>query len=613
MEKTAAVKQWGWAAGLAWLSSLAFSLDVLDPVARAQEQSVEGMALTVLLAVFYHRVLSGGPADGREQRRLIPLAALLGLFTLTGKSMEASDSLAFLYSGIVCLAKAAAVWCGYGILLYFVLRAAFRGLDRLAQRPGDGAAKGPDWLKNAGPKTVLCSMAVILVCWLPYYICLFPGASNSDTWWQLEQVTGVQPLHAGHPLIHTFLQSGLILAGKTVLGSWNAGVFLAVLVQSLSMAAVLAYSVHFLVRLKVRPAVLGLLLALYGLVPTFPRAATILMKDTPYSVSVLLFTVLLLEAVLLPEQFAGKRYKKPLAALAAFLVCTMRYNGPVLLIGVLVFSGPRLWKTAKTGRGRAALAAWLVLPLALGYGLSAALRAMPGVEQANPNETLSVPLQQTGRFVRDFGDEVTDEERQIIDRVVDYDKLAEVYTPWLADPIKSYIDREDATDADRAAYRQVWIAQTLHHPVNALEAFVNLNYGWVYPGVTNPCWSYSPVADNDYVTRPAVLDRLESLLDKADFAFLLPVTSWFENLGLAAWGLMALGAWLSARRVKGLGGALSMQMLTLLMCLFGPVFFGHGRYGWPLLFSWPVLMAAAVFAGRRAREREEDGQAVFAS
>lgn len=598
MENTAAVKRWGAAAGLAWLSSLAFSLDVLDPVARAKEQSVEGMALTVLLAVFYHWAMGKTPADGRQQRRMIPLAALLGLFTLTGLSMQASDSLAFLYSGLVCLAKAAAVWAGYAVLIYFCLRAMFHGLDRMTASSGRGG-KGPDWLKTAGPKTVLCSMAVILLCWLPYYICLFPGASNSDTWWQLEQVTGVQPLHAGHPLLHTFLQSGLLLAGKTLLGSWNAGVFLAVLVQSLSMAAVLAYSVHFLVRLNVRPALLGLLLALYGLVPTFPRAATILMKDTPYSFSVLLFTVLVLEAVLLPEQFAAKRYKKPLAALAGFLVCTMRYNGPVLLIGVLLFSGPTLWKMAKSGRARAALAAWLVLPLVLGYGISVGLKTLPGVEQANPNETLSVPLQQTGRFVRDFGDEVTDEERAVIDRVVEYDRLAEVYTPWLADPIKSYINREDATDGDRAAYRQVWMDQTLRHPVNALEAFVNLNYGWVYPGVTNPCWSYSPVADNDYVTRPAVLDRLEALLDKADFAFLLPVTSWFENLGLAAWGLLALGAWLSARRVTGLGGALSMQVLTLLMCLFGPVFFGHGRYGWPLLFCWPVLLAAAVFAARR--------------
>lgn len=597
MKQTATIRVWGLAAVLAWLSSLAFSLDILDPVARTKDQTVEAMALTLLLVAFYRWTLEKAPVTGRDQRRLIPLAALLGLFTLTGISIQASEDLSFLYSGFVRLAKAGAVWLGYSILLYFGLRALFLGLDRLIAAPRT-EVKGPVWLRQAGGKTILYSMAILLVCWLPYFICLFPGASNTDTWWQLEQVIGVQPLHAGHPLAHTFLQSGLILLGKTLLGSWNAGVFLVVLVQSLFLSAVMGYSVHFLVRLGFRPVAMGALLALYGLVPTFPRAATILMKDTVYTTAVLLFTVFLLEAILLPEQFRRGRAKLWLAAVAALLVCTMRYNGPALLAGALVFSGPLLWKAAKTGRARAALAVWLVLPLVLGMALSSGLKALPGVEQANPNETLSVPLQQTGRFVRDFPDEVTDEEREIIDRVVEYDNLAEAYTSWVADPIKTYSAREGTTDADRAAYRQVWMAQTLRHPISALEAFANLCYGWVYPGAVNPCWYYSPVGDNDYVTRPAVLDTLETVLEKVDFAFLLPVTGWFENFGLTAWGLLALGAWVSARRVKGLGGALAMQYLTLLMCLLGPVFFGHGRYGWPMTFCWPVLLAAALYAAR---------------
>ena len=315
MKQTATIRVWGLAAVLAWLSSLAFSLDILDPVARTKDQTVEGMALTLLLVAFYHWALVKAPATGRDQRRLIPLAALLGLFTLTGISIQASEDLSFLYSGLVRLAKAGAVWLGYSILLYFGLRALFLGLDRLAAAPRT-EARGPAWLKQASGKTILCSMAILLVCWLPYFICLFPGASNTDTWWQLEQVIGVQPLHAGHPLAHTFLQSGLILLGKTLLGSWNAGVFLVVLVQSLFLSAAMGYSVHFLVRLGFRPVAMGALLALYGLVPTFPRAATILMKDTVYTTAVLLFTVFLLEAILLPEQFRRGRAKLWLAALA---------------------------------------------------------------------------------------------------------------------------------------------------------------------------------------------------------------------------------------------------------------------------------------------------------
>ena len=585
------------AAGLAWLCSLAQALDVLDPVVRAQAQGIEDMAFAVLLAIFFHWAL-GLPARRKDGWLAAALGGFLGLCALAGDSLATSDSLAFLYSGPVCFLKALVRWLGWAVLLYFGLRAVFAGLDRLAL-PHLGAAGGPGWLRRAGPKTVLCSLGLLLACWLPYYIGLFPGASNTDTWWQLEQAVGLRALNAGHPPAHTYLQSGLLLAGKNLLGSWNAGVFLAVLAQSLAMALILAYSVHVLIRLEAPPLAAGGALALYALVPTFPRAATLLMKDGLYAAGVLLLTLLVLEALLLPADFKAHRYKKALLCMGVLLTAAMRYNGPALVLGVLVFGGAGLWRAMGERRAWLGLAACLVLPLAVGYGLNAGLRALPGVEPANPNETLSIPLQQTARYVRDFGDEVTDAEREAIDRVVQYGALADTYDPNLADPVKSYINRAEATGADRQAYLKVWAAQTLRRPVSALEAFVNLNYGWLYPGVQNPCWSYSPVGDNAYVTRPAALDTREHLLDKLDYAFLLPVLSWPENLGLAAWGLLALGAWLAARGVKQLGGALAVQYLTLLMCLFGPVFYGHGRYGWPLLFCWPALLAAAVCAVRR--------------
>ncbi|WP_418666404.1 DUF6020 family protein [Allofournierella sp.] len=589
-------QRWLAAVGLAWLCGLAQALDVLDPVVRAQAQGIEDMAFAVLLAVFFHWAL--GLPVCRKDGWLAALGGFLGLCALAGETMAASDSLAFLYSGPVCFLKALVRWLGWAVLLYFALLALFAGLDRLAA-PRPGGAWGPAWLRRAGPKTVLCGLGVILACWLPYYVCLFPGASNTDTWWQLEQATGARALNAGHPLAHTYLQSGLLVLGKTLLGSWNAGAFLAVLAQSLVIALVLAYSVHVMLRLEAPPAAAAGALALYALVPTFPRAATLLMKDGLYSAGVLLLTLLVLEALLLPADLKAHGYKKALLCAGVFLTATMRYNGPVLILAVLALGGVGLWRAMGEKRARLALAACLVLPLAAGYGLNAGLRALPGVEPANPNETLSIPLQQTARYVRDFGGEVTDAEREAIDRVVQYGALADTYNPNLADPVKSYINRPEAIEADRQAYLKVWLAQTLRRPVSALEAFVNLNYGWLYPGVQNPCWSYSPVGDNAYVTRPAALDTLEHLLDKLDYAFLLPVLSWPENLGFAAWGLLALGAWLAARGVKQLGGALAVQYLTLLMCLFGPVFYGHGRYGWPLLFCWPALLAAAVCAVRR--------------
>lgn len=51
-------------------------------------------------------------------------------------------------------------------------------------------------------------------------------------------------------------------------------------------------------------------------------------------------------------------------------------------------------------------------------------------------ESLSVPFQQTARYVRDYGDEVTEEVKEAIDSILRYDLLASKYNPNLSDPVK---------------------------------------------------------------------------------------------------------------------------------------------------------------------------------
>ena len=49
----------------------------------------------------------------------------------------------------------------------------------------------------------------------------------------------------------------------------------------------------------------------------------------------------------------------------------------------------------------------------------------------------SLPFQQTARYVKNTGDEISEEEREIIAKVLDYDSLAEIYEPMTADPVKN--------------------------------------------------------------------------------------------------------------------------------------------------------------------------------
>ena len=64
-------------------------------------------------------------------------------------------------------------------------------------------------------------------------------------------------------------------------------------------------------------------------------------------------------------------------------------------------------------------------------------------EASSMGEMLSVPLQQTARFVKYHEEDVSASDKEIIDSIVDYSILADNYDPRIADPIKgNYRDKE---------------------------------------------------------------------------------------------------------------------------------------------------------------------------
>ncbi|MDR1358213.1 MAG: DUF6020 family protein [Coriobacteriales bacterium] len=68
-------------------------------------------------------------------------------------------------------------------------------------------------------------IAVILLlgCWVPFWLALWPGIYNYDAHYQYEMLLYAE-LQTHHPLVHTFLLNGLVLLGEYYLGGVNTGV-----------------------------------------------------------------------------------------------------------------------------------------------------------------------------------------------------------------------------------------------------------------------------------------------------------------------------------------------------------------------------------------------------
>lgn len=117
-----------------------------------------------------------------------------------------------------------------------------------------------------------------------------------------------------------------------------------------------------------------------------------------------------------------------------------------------------------------ALAA-VLLPMALfQIGFSGMLLPALKISPGSDREWMGFFYQQTARYVRDYPDEVTVQEWEAIDGVLEYDKLAEAYNPITSDPVKFDAYRSEQTWKERKAYFKAWFQQFLKHPGVYVEA-----------------------------------------------------------------------------------------------------------------------------------------------
>ena len=78
-------------------------------------------------------------------------------------------------------------------------------------------------------------------------------------------------------------------------------------------------------------------------------------------------------------------------------------------------------------------------------------------------DVLTIPIQQTARTVRDHADEITAEEREVINSVLDYDTMAKSYDPLISDPVKT---TSHFRDGGVMNYARVWLGMFFKYPIS---------------------------------------------------------------------------------------------------------------------------------------------------
>lgn len=538
-------------------------------------------------------------------RLLLPVSFLIALVWLMGASFSINNTLEALNASPGQVVKSICYVLGVTYLLYQLGQLLFCFLE--GQKPA--MPKGQSRLARkyeADPFEV--SFFAIVLCWMPHIFACYPGHMSWDAWEQLAQFYGAIPFTAHHPPAHTLLLASFIEFGVRI-GSGNMGLYWSIVMQTLIEAAVLAYG--FLLMKRWRTPVwlrIGSFCVVI-LVPYYTGFVTLVLKDNFYSACFVLFV---LEIICMLEE--GTDYfncwsHRFLLMFAIMGTLLFRKNGkyvlyPFIVILLIFFFSPKRDKVSS--KGVANMALWLLLPVLLANVFTVAVTAHYGIEKGSIREALSLPFQQTARYVLEYGDEVTEEEAEAIRALLDYENLAEKYDPRISDPVKGTY-KNGATKRDLLRYFSVWFKMFLKHPEVYVKATMNQNYYLLYPfteniGITNTATTgYAKVINGELgITNLESMQAIKTVFNgfyKTQFS--LPVVGMLSNQAPYILLLLSLTVFALYKRAWGWLMAAIPIVLSVAVIVLAPVIQNDPRYAFPIIYAMPAMLAYYIHLRQR--------------
>ncbi len=536
--------------------------------------SFVAIVLFAVFAVFYNYMSK----EKHEGRQYIGLAVFFSACLLIGKSFADTNSFIYCFGSISNFILFFISLAGYACLINELIPLFIDGYKKLLTSKREiGLSFGK-------------AFVIIMAFWLPTIILSFPGNLCYDVLGEIGMAMSDVPITSHHPLLHILLVGFFIKIGELV-GNISIGLFIYILFQSTMLALALAGTIGWLKKEKAcSDTMLLVILGIYCISPMYSNMASTAIKDVPFMAAVVWYVVLLVEMAFHRERIKDRRFVAIFIAVSV-LTCLLRNNGlyMVALSGVVITV--IWWKSADQAvRIRLALVL-IVLPIVFSKLIDGGLMVATKADKGSAIEALSVPLQQSARYLQLYKDELTDEEITIYNNTfVDYREAAAAYDPDLADPVKTfaYYGKEKGT-ISLSSYLSVWFKDFFKHPEVYFEAFFAHIYGWFDPAIANaPRYE---VEESAFGTGLSIPQKI--VLFYYRFAERITPLNMLQNVGIYTWLLFILLRILKDEN-KNIRCLMAPLVVSLLICMASPCFYGHPRYAFPYMFTLPFYYGFAL-------------------
>ncbi|MBQ9991365.1 MAG: hypothetical protein IJP31_10580 [Lachnospiraceae bacterium] len=540
---------------------------------------------------------------------------LFSLFMVIGYSFEKAGSLSLIIGSPSQIFMTILVFLAYAVLLYHCIIWIYSFFEKLPSLKLQFTGRASSvvnklwliWEKHP----VLLTFCLFILLYLPAMIVSYPAIFWGDTPSQIAQAYNLSEetsnhlnlisedvkLNNHHPVTHTLLIHFFLVIGDTVLGSFNIGIFLYILFQFAFMLSVMTYTIYYLYRQGIARQWLLLLFCFFSFSPRLQNHMFLVTKDIFYSGFMLLF-ILTLHRIIIHKLVNKGTGKLPFVLFLSGLGMVLFRNEGIYILTITMLCSILLAKKIRKN----ALFTLGSIALIL-FVLQQVIFPLFSITPGSKKEMLSIPFQQTARYVKTYPEEVTPKEKQAIAAILSYDELASLYTPEMCH-VKSTFN-EQATGQEMKEYFSVWFQMFLKHPQVYFDATLNQVYKFFYPDSDG--MEKVPYEDsiklmnraNELLSEkkkanfhhPEALSLFRTLFEKAAEVFCrLPIISVISDAWFYLW-ITLLGLFYFLKKQNRTALLLLIPVIfQLFVCFAGPVGGTVYRYLLPIALSlFPVI------------------------
>lgn len=529
----------------------------------------------------------------REKMAYFLLSVLFSLFMVIGKGQHKEEDLKYLYIAVP-------IFIGYVIFFYLCISWLTLKADIIRNEKLDiKTGKVTKWLFE--DHVTLSAVLAVLICRLPYLIAFFPCSMTWDGGAQICNFYGRELFTNHHPPFMSFFYGAIAWYAQ----KWNIpnlGMFMIPVIQT-ALSAFMVVSVMKCFReWKVSYWIRWSSLIYYAAFTVWCIFDVTVIKDSMYYPFTVLFVLQVMKCFSYQEKYFEKISDVIQFVVYAVLLCQIRNNGIFVLIFTfffLFFAVPKKRKFVYCFMVFVCFGANLLLNEVV-YPKAGVINLETKVD------TYCIMYQQTANFAKKHMDDVTPEEYAFLDTLFDYEELAKVYNPRLADWVKNCLRIQEGAVEDPTAseftsmkkdYFRIWFAQFLRHPLTYVETFLECSYGYYYPEETQYIESMGfyemdrhMFTEGMHPARQMESMSLERfLLEQLSKMQFIPGIGLLYRAGFYTWCVLFAFTVLWVRRNYVSMIAVIPAAVNILVCLISPVNWCV-RYVLPTMCMLPILL-----------------------